>query len=97
MFRLEYIALDTGNDEEQWVELGSARFCDPKDTSGKQALVDEPLVIPAIARHLSTDTNIGLSDYVLNVLGCAAERGAGLGEPLAVYLAHVFGALMRCL
>ena len=93
MLRREYIALD--NDEKQWVELGLARFRDPKDTSSEQALVDEPLIILAAARHLSADTTVGLSDHVLNGLGRAAGRGTQFEEFLAVYLAHAFGPTVR--
>ena len=43
------------DDEKQWVELGIARFCDPKDTSSERTLVDEPLIL-AVVHHLATDT-----------------------------------------
>jgi hypothetical protein len=86
------------DDENQWVELGFARFCDPKDISSERALVDEPLVIFAAARHLATDTGVGLVDHVLNGLDCKAGRGAKL-EFRSVPCSCIWPkcASMRCL
>lgn len=90
MLRRQYIALD--DDEKQWVELGFARFRDPKDTSSERVLVDEPLIILAATHHLNMHTTVGLSDHVLNGLGCAAGRGTKFEEFIAVYLVQAFGS-----
>jgi hypothetical protein len=93
MLRRKYIALN--DEEKQWVELGFARFCHPRDTSSERAVVDEPLIILATAHHLATHTTVRLFDHVLNRLADDAGIGTKFEEFLAVYLAHAFGPDVR--
>jgi hypothetical protein len=83
------------DDEKEWVELGFARFRDPKDFSSERVVVNEPLIILAAAHHLATDTVGGLVDHVLKGLGPSAGRGTRFEEFVAVYLAQAFGPDVR--